>query len=91
MERPSSSSVLLEFVADYFQQITSARHEIVPTITKGELLNSTVPSQKQNFDEIRNLLEEKLVKGVTHWQSPFFYAFFSGNVSPETVAAEVLS
>ena len=55
------------------------------------MLASTIPSQQENFEEIKNLIEGKLLKGVTHWQSPFFYAFFSGNISPETVAAEVLS
>ena len=89
MDKPSDGGVLLEFVADYLQRVTTL--DIVPTISKGDLLASTIPSQQENFEEIKTLFEEKLIKGVTHWQSPYFYAFFPGNISPETITAEVLS
>ena len=89
MEKHNDGEVLLEFIADYFQRVRDL--SIIPTIEKGDLLEPSLPSEQRTFLDIKDLIENKLMQGVTHWQSPYFYAFFPSNSSLETVAAEVLS
>ena len=44
-------------------------------------LTSTIPQEGENWEKIQNDIEEKIMPGITHWQSPNFFAFFPANSS----------
>ena len=50
-----------------------------------------LPGQPVPDDELFQILEQKILPGITHWQHPNFYAFFPGNTSFPSIAAEMLT
>ncbi len=42
-------------------------------------------------DILFRMMDEVIIPGMTHWQHPNFYAFFPGNTSFPSIAAEILT
>src|SRR5438477_12393560 len=82
----------LEWIADYLE-----RAPTLPTLSQvkpGDILASLPahpPEASEPFESILRDLDEKILPGITHWQSPNFYAYFPGNSSPPAVIGELLS
>jgi aromatic-L-amino-acid/L-tryptophan decarboxylase len=82
----------IEWVADYLE-----RAEMLPTMSPvkpGEILAGLPahpPQQPESFEQILADLETKVLPGVTHWQSPNFFAYFPANSSPASVLGDLLS
>jgi len=53
-------------------------------------LPSNPPLQGEGFDAILADVE-KLLPGITHWQSPNFYAYFPSNASGPSILGDLLS
>ncbi|MBV9072004.1 MAG: aspartate aminotransferase family protein [Acidobacteria bacterium] len=49
------------------------------------------PSDAEPFAAILRDLDEKILPGITHWQSPNYFAYFPANSSPPSVAGDLLS
>jgi aromatic-L-amino-acid decarboxylase len=49
------------------------------------------PSGRGGWDSVFRDLEEVILPGITHWQSPNFFAYFPANASGPAVLAELLS
>src|SRR6187397_1984888 len=49
------------------------------------------PAEPVSNDDVFKILNEVIVPGLTHWQHPNFYAFFPGNTSFPSIAAEMLT
>ncbi|MCE1165771.1 MAG: pyridoxal-dependent decarboxylase [Bacteroidetes bacterium] len=54
-------------------------------------LPDTPPVKGESFDDIFKDFEEIIMPGITHWQSPKFFAYFPANSSLPSFAAEVLT
>ncbi len=82
----------IDWVADYLE-----RAETLPTMSPvkpGEILAGLpahAPQQPESFEQILSDLESKVLPGVTHWQSPNFFAYFPANSSPASVVGDLLS
>ena len=82
----------LDWIADYLE-----RAPTLPTLSQvkpGDILASLPahpPEASEPFGSILGDLDEKILPGITHWQSPNFYAYFPGNSSPPAVIGELLS
>src|SRR5438105_2028837 len=82
----------LDWIADYLE-----RAPTLPTLSQvkpGDILASLPehpPEASESFENILRDLDEKILPGITHWQSPNFYAYFPGNSSPPAVIGELLS
>ena len=87
-----SGHELVDWIADY-----RARIEEFPVLSRaepGELrraLPERAPEQGESFDAILADLDRLIVPGLTHWQSPNFFAFFPANASPPSVLGDLLS
>lgn len=82
----------LQWILEYYQNIETlpVRSQVMP----GEVYNALpnrFPEQAVSEDAVFEVLDQVLMPGITHWQHPDFYAFFPGNTSFPSIAAEMLT
>ena len=82
----------VEWIADYYRDIESfpVRSQVQP----GEIyrqLPDQFPAQAVKDDDVFKILNDVIIPGLTHWQHPNFYAFFPGNTSFPSIAAEMIT
>lgn len=82
---------LVEWMAAYMENVES--YPVKSLVKPGEIFKKipgTPPSAGESFDDIMKDFEEIIMPGITHWQSPNFFAYFPANTSPPSVLAEML-
>ncbi|MFP4369705.1 MAG: pyridoxal phosphate-dependent decarboxylase family protein [Candidatus Kapaibacterium sp.] len=83
---------LINFIADYFEQIEY--YPVKPGVNPGEIFNrieAAPPDDPEDFPDIMVDFEEIIMPGMTHWQSPKFFAYFPANNSLPSILAELLT
>ena len=83
---------VIDWIADYYSRIES--FPVLSQAKPGEIrasLPTAAPQQGEEFAAMLKDVEEKILPGVTHWQSPNFYAFFPSNASGPAILGELLS
>ncbi len=83
---------LVDWMADYLESVEQnpVRAQVNPgDITKQ--LPGCPPDQPESFDAIFHDFQNVILPGMTHWQHPSFFAFFTANSSPPSVLAEMLT
>jgi aromatic-L-amino-acid/L-tryptophan decarboxylase len=81
----------LDWVARYLEHVSEL--PVLAQVSPGEVRASFDPSPPERgepFETVLRELEHKLVPGLTHWQSPRFFAYFSTTGSEPAVLAELL-
>lgn len=83
---------LIDWIADYHKNIEEYRvlSESKPDHIYNQLPESA-PESPCEFSEIMHNVDQIIMPGVTHWQSPDFFAFFPCNNSGPSVLGEMLS
>jgi aromatic-L-amino-acid decarboxylase len=79
-------------VAEYFDQLSE--YPVCPDKKPGDIektLPSEAPAQSESLDEIFNDFKTKIFPGMTHWQHPYWFAYFPANNSPVSILAELLT
>jgi aromatic-L-amino-acid decarboxylase len=83
---------VVDWIADYYERVESL--PVLSQVAPGEIrasLPSQPPVHGEPFDAILQDVEDLILPGVTHWQSPSFFAFFPANVSGPSILGELLS
>ena len=83
---------LIDWIADYYQNIEG--YPVLSQVEPGEIrarLPPSPPKKGVSFDEIISDIDRLIMPGITHWQSPNFFAFFPANTSGPSILAELLS
>jgi len=83
---------VVDWIAEYYKRIES--FPVLSQVAPGEIrasLPKEAPQQPQAFDRILADVERLILPGITHWQSPNFYAFFQGNASGPGILGELIS
>jgi aromatic-L-amino-acid decarboxylase len=83
---------VIDWIADY-QDRVSALH-VLSQAKPGELraaLPQDPPSTGESFSDMLKDFEHLILPGITHWQSPNFFAFFPANTSGPSVLGELLA
>src|SRR6266849_10910451 len=83
---------LIDWIADYYEQIE--KYPVMAQVGPGEVRASLPPSpplRGEPFDAVMRDVEQKIIPGITHWQSPNFYAYFPCNSSGASVLGDLLS
>ncbi len=81
---------LVDWIADYMATVGERR--IQPDIEPGTiraLLPDRAPEQPEPFADLLRDLDDVVMPGVTHWQSPGWFAFFPANTSPPAILGEL--
>jgi aromatic-L-amino-acid/L-tryptophan decarboxylase len=83
---------VVDWIADYY-----ARIESFPVLSRAEpgqiraSLPADPPAQGETFSTILADIEKLILPGITHWQSPNFYAYFPSNTSGPAILGDLLS
>ena len=83
---------LVEWMADYMENVDKLP---VRSLVKPGDIFEKIPGQPpmlpESFESLMRDFNEIIMPGVTHWQSPNFFAYFPANTSPASILAEMLT
>jgi aromatic-L-amino-acid decarboxylase len=83
---------MVDWIADYHKRIES--FPVLSRAEPGQLrasLPSNPPEKGEDFSAIFGDLEKLILPGITHWQSPNFFAYFCTGASAPSVLGDLLS
>ncbi|MHC1730898.1 MAG: aspartate aminotransferase family protein [Bacteroidales bacterium] len=83
---------IVEWIARYFENVE--KYPVRSRVRPGDVRNALPdmpPSGSESFDLFLKDFDEVIMPGITHWQSPNFFAYFPANSSPPSVLAEMLT
>ena len=83
---------VVDWIADYYSRIES--FPVLSQIKPGEIRASlpvSAPAHAEDFDSLLKDVEQLILPGVTHWQSPNFFAYFPSNASGPAILGDLLS
>jgi aromatic-L-amino-acid decarboxylase len=83
---------VIDWIADYYERVES--FPVLAQVQPGQVrasLSPAPPLQSEGFDAMLADVERLILPGITHWQSPNFFAFFPANTSGPAILGELLS
>ena len=83
---------MIDWIADYYERVESfpVMSQVQPGEVRGKLPDAP-PIQGEPFERVMEDVERVILPGITHWQSPNFFAFFPANASGPGILGELLS
>lgn len=82
---------LVEWMARYMEEVES--YPVKSAVKPGDIFSripTTPPTFPESFSSFMKDIDEVIMPGITHWQSPNFYAYFPANTSPPSILAEMI-
>jgi aromatic-L-amino-acid decarboxylase len=82
----------IEWLAQYMERV--ADFPVQATVAPGEVrqqIPPEAPEQPEPFENLLRDMDDVVLPGVTHWQSPNWFAYFPANVSPPAILGELLA
>jgi aromatic-L-amino-acid/L-tryptophan decarboxylase len=83
---------VVDWIADYYERIETL--PVLSQVEPGQIrqaLPPEAPAQAESFDTILRDINKVILPGVTHWQSPNFFAYFPANASGPSILGDLLS
>lgn len=83
---------LVDWLAAYQERVEN--YPVLSTAAPGSVraaLPAAPPTQGEDFATIVADLERVILPGITHWQSPNFFAYFPANTSGPSILGELVS
>ncbi len=83
---------VIDWIANYYEQIE--KYPVLSQVQPGEIrsaLPEHPPMTGEAFDRLLSDVEQIIMPGITHWQSPNFFAFFPANTSGPAILGDLLS
>src|SRR5215469_15773805 len=84
--------IVIDWIADYYQKIES--YAVLSQAKPGQIrasLPAAAPVKGESFEAILGDVEKFILPGITHWQSPNFFAYFPCNASGTAILGDLLS
>jgi aromatic-L-amino-acid/L-tryptophan decarboxylase len=81
----------LDWVADYLDRLREL--PVLAQVAPGEIrsrLPAAPPEAPEPFGAVLRDLDDKLMDGITHWQSPRYFAYFANTGAEPGILAELL-
>ncbi len=83
---------MIDWIADYYENIET--YPVLSQVKPGEIADKlplNAPSESGSMDQIMSDVNSIIMPGITHWQSPNFFAYFPSNSSGPSVLGDLLS
>lgn len=83
---------VVDWMADYLESIET--YPVKSTVSPGDIfiqIPDQPPGNGEPVDQIMNDLDRIIMPGMTHWQSPNFFAYFPANSSYPSLLAEMIT
>jgi aromatic-L-amino-acid decarboxylase len=83
---------LIDWLADYYDEVeqTPVLAQVAPDQIYVSLPQEP-PQSPTDFAQILDAVDSRIMPGITHWQSPNFFAYFPANSSGPSVLGDLLS
>ncbi|XP_058071562.1 tyrosine decarboxylase-like [Magnolia sinica] len=84
--------MIIDFLADYYRDIEKypVRSQVEPGYLH-KLLPDSAPNNPEPLDSILQDIQTSIIPGLTHWQSPNYFAYFPSSGSTAGFLGEMLS
>jgi len=82
---------LVDWMARYMDEVE--KFPVKSTVKPGDIFNrlpDDPPVKPESFESFMKDMDEIIMPGITHWQSPNFYAYFPSNTSAPSILAEMI-
>ncbi|XP_023777614.1 aromatic-L-amino-acid decarboxylase isoform X2 [Cyanistes caeruleus] len=82
---------MVDYVADYLEKIE--KRQVFPDVEPGylrPLIAQCAPQDPESFEDVFKDIEKIIMPGVTHWHSPYFFAYFPAASSFPALLADML-
>src|SRR5271157_4122009 len=83
---------VVDWIADYYERIETL--PVLSPVKPGEIrqnLPSEAPENGEDFATMLRDIDRLILPGVTHWQSPNFFAYFPANASGPAILGDLMS
>jgi len=83
---------VVDWVAEYYEKVESL--PVLSRVEPGQIRASLPPEppmKGEPFEAMLRDVDRLILPGITHWQSPNFFAFFPANASGPSILGELLS
>ena len=83
---------MIDWIADYFERVES--FPVLSQAKPGEIraaLPKSAPEHGESFEAMLADVDRLILPGITHWQSPNFFAYFPSNNSFPSILGEMIS
>ena len=83
---------MIDWIADYFERVES--FPVLSQVKPGEIraaLPKSAPEHGESFEAMLADVDRLILPGITHWQSPNFFAYFPSNNSFPSILGEMIS
>lgn len=83
---------MIDLIAEYMENIES--YPVLSQVEPGDIYNSLPshpPQLGEPFQKVLEDVQNKIIPGLTHWQSPNFYAYFPSHASGPSILGDLLS
>lgn len=90
----TQGKLMVDFIADYYQGLANNAYPVKSSVAPGYLATSlptVAPSTPESLESLLNDIQQFIMPGMTHWQSPNFYGYFPANTSPPSLLGDMLS
>ncbi len=83
---------VIDWIADYMERVEDlpVLAQVKPGAVRA-LLPDHPPEHGEPFADVMRDIEAVILPGITHWQSPNFFAYFNGNTSGPAILGDLLS
>ena len=81
---------LIDFIADYRDNISD--YPVLSQVASGDIAAQLRPTPPEHGEDLLGLVDDLrsiIAPGLTHWQSPNFFAYFPANASLPSVLGEL--
>ncbi|CAL9015931.1 unnamed protein product, partial [Prunus brigantina] len=82
LRRQVQGHMMIDFITDYYQHIE--KHPVLSQVQPGYLkqpLPESAPYNPEPTETILRDVQDHIVPGLTHWQSPNHFAYFPATIS----------
>src|SRR5215468_4678443 len=83
---------VVDWIANYYEKIES--FPVLSQVKPGQIrasLPPNAPTQGESFEAILADIDKLILPGITHWQSPNFFAYFPCNASGPGILGDLLA
>jgi aromatic-L-amino-acid decarboxylase len=92
----ASGKQLIDWIADYYERLAKGEFPVLSQVKPGEVRASfpqNPPQQGMELNQsfLAEVVEQKILPGITHWQSPSYFAYFPANSSFPGILGDLLS
>ncbi len=83
---------VIDWIARYMEEVEE--YPVLSQVAPGKIraqLPAEPPQQGEPFEQMLHDVDRVLLPGITHWQSPNFFAFFPANNSGPSILGDLIS